>query len=138
MNMERLIPLRQRMIGAMIRQSRMEAGMDLAALGQKMQMEAEKIEAFELGAEAIPLPELEIMIGILNRSMREFQDRRGPVGAWMLQQKAIEEIRVLPDEIQTFISNPINRPYLELALRLSKMDVNQLRAVAEGLLEITY
>jgi hypothetical protein len=36
-----------------------------------------------------------------------------------------------------FVSKPVNRPYLELAQRLSKTNVENLRAVAEGLLEIT-
>jgi len=36
-----------------------------------------------------------------------------------------------------FISKPVNRPYLQLAQRLSEMSVEKLRMVAEGLLEIT-
>jgi len=44
----------------------------------------------------------------------------------------------MPVEMQVFVSKPINRPYLELAIRLSEMSVDRLRSVAEGLLEITY
>ena len=44
----------------------------------------------------------------------------------------------LPLEMQVFVSKPINRPYLELAMRLNDMSVDKLRGVAEGLLEITY
>ena len=40
-------------------------------------------------------------------------------------------------ELQGFVCKPINRPYLELAVRLSEMSVEKLRGVAEGLLEIT-
>jgi hypothetical protein len=43
----------------------------------------------------------------------------------------------MPVDLQTFVSKPINRPYLELAQRLSEMSVDKLRSVAEGLLEIT-
>jgi hypothetical protein len=43
----------------------------------------------------------------------------------------------LPVELQDFVSKPINRPYLEIAHRLSEMPADQLRAVAEGLLAIT-
>jgi hypothetical protein len=43
----------------------------------------------------------------------------------------------LSPELQDFISKPINRPYLEIAQRLGEMSVEKLRAVAEGLLEIT-
>ena len=75
---------------------------------------------------------------MLNRSIREFQDQKGPVGAWNAQQSAIRDFLALPQDIQTFITKPINRPYLDLAIRLSEMSVDKLRAVAEGLLEITY
>jgi hypothetical protein len=43
----------------------------------------------------------------------------------------------LPPDLQDFISKPINRPFLEIAQRLSGLSVEKLRAVAEGLLEIT-
>jgi hypothetical protein len=43
----------------------------------------------------------------------------------------------MPSELQSFVVKPINQPYLELAQRLSEMSVEKLRAVAEGLLEIT-
>jgi hypothetical protein len=33
---------------------------------------------------------------------------------------------------------PVNRPYLELAMKLSSMSRDKLRAVAEDLLDITY
>ena len=44
----------------------------------------------------------------------------------------------LPDEMREFISKPVNRPYLDLALRLSKMEADKLRSIAASLLEITY
>ena len=44
----------------------------------------------------------------------------------------------LPPEIQLFASKPVNLPYLELAMRLSELNAEKLRAVAEVLLEITY
>ncbi len=43
----------------------------------------------------------------------------------------------LSEEIHDFINNPVNQPYLELALKLSRMDAKKLREIAESLLEIT-
>jgi hypothetical protein len=79
-----------------------------------------------------------MLSGVLNRSIREFEDQHGPVGIWNTQQYNIKDFLKLPMEMQAFVSKPINRPYLELAIRLSEMSVDKLRAVAEGLLEITY
>ncbi|MBC8509927.1 MAG: hypothetical protein H8D34_34190, partial [Chloroflexi bacterium] len=82
-------------------------------------------------------PELEHMLKQLNISIDEFRDQTGPVGQWVVQERAIEQFSELPPELQDFVSKPINQPYLELAQRLSEMSVDQLRAVAEGLLDIT-
>lgn len=44
----------------------------------------------------------------------------------------------LPAELVDFISNPVNRQYLLLANNLSHMPADQLRRIAESLLEITF
>jgi len=137
-NLEQLLPLRHRMIGAIIRQARLEAGLDLEALAARTEIDSDRLEAFELGEEPVPVPELEAISGILGRSIREFQDQYGPVGVWNAQQRALQNFLAMPLELQLFIAKPVNRPYLELAVRLSDMSVEKLRAVAEGLLEITY
>ena len=41
------------------------------------------------------------------------------------------------EDIQNFVCQPVNRPYLELAMKLSSMSREKLRSVAEGLLDIT-
>jgi transcriptional regulator with XRE-family HTH domain len=136
--MGRLIQLRHRIIGALLRQARLEARLSLETLAKQIEIEPPLLEAYELGQEPVPVPHLEVLSGVLNRSIREFQDVRGPVGAWNEQQRALQDFQALPTNLQLFVSKPVNRPYLELALRLSDMPVERLRAVAEGLLEITY
>lgn len=133
-----LIAIRQRMIGALIKQARLENGISREDLAQRLNLSPRQVEEFELGTQPIPVPVLESVSGILNRSIREFQDKKGPVGIWNTQQRALQDFQTLPVEMQTFISKPVNRPYLDLAIRLSEMSVDRLRAVAEGLLEITY
>lgn len=137
-NLDQLLHLRHRMIGAILRQARLEAGLGLDALAARTEIDMARLEAFELGEEPIPVPELEALSGVLQRSIREFQDLYGPVGTWNAQQRALQNFLLMPLELQLFIAKPINRPYLELAVRLSDMSVEKLRAVAEGLLEITY
>jgi transcriptional regulator with XRE-family HTH domain len=138
MDVASLIHLRHRIIGATLKQARTEAGISLEELANRLELDISKIEAYELGTEPLPLPILESMTGILNRSIRDFQDQKGFIGKWNIQQRALLDFQSLPLEMQTFISKPINRPYLDLAVRLSEMSVERLRAVAEGLLEITY
>jgi transcriptional regulator with XRE-family HTH domain len=44
----------------------------------------------------------------------------------------------IPKELAAFISNPVNKQYLLLASNLSHMPADQLRHIAESLLEITF
>jgi transcriptional regulator with XRE-family HTH domain len=129
--------LRDRFIGASIRRSRLEAGLMIEDLSEKVGIPPNQLQAYEFGTQPIPIPELEVIATALNRPLKEFQDNRGPIGTWIKQQRAVQTFAELSPELQDFISKPINRPYIELAYRLSEMSVEKLRAVAEGLLEIT-
>jgi hypothetical protein len=61
--------------------------------------------------------------------------QKGPIGHWMTQQNAVQDFLQLSPELQHYISKPENRPYLELAKKLSNMSADKLRALAEDLLE---
>lgn len=137
-DVNRLKQIRQRIIGAMLRQSREEAGITIEQLSQQTGFEPEKLNQFESGKLPVPIPELEAICATLNHSVKEYIDQQGPVGKWNSRQHALQQFAEMPIELQAFISKPVNRPYLDLALRLSNMSVEKLRAVAETLLEITY
>jgi transcriptional regulator with XRE-family HTH domain len=134
---EKLVAVRQRMVGAILRQSRLRHNLTLQALAEKSSINSDQISAYELGRDPIPLTALESLAAHLDLTLRDFQDTHGPIGLWTRQQHAIQNISEYPEELLAFISKPVNRPYLELAQRLSEMSVEKLRSVAEGLLEIT-
>lgn len=134
---DRLRHLRHRVIGATIRQARHQAGMTALELASSVDISEEQLNSYELGEKPIPLPVLEMLANSLNRTIKDFQDNRGPIGTWIKQQRAMQNFTDLSPDLQDFISRPINRPYLEIAQRLSEMSVEKLRTVAEGLLEIT-
>jgi len=136
-NPQTIVKLRQKMIGVLIKQARLESGLSIDDLAGKVGISSETLDNYEFGDEAVPLPLLESISRELNRPVREFQDQQGPVGAWMRRQKAVQNMMEMPDDLISFVSKPINQPYIELAKRLSEMSVEKLRAVAEGLLEIT-
>lgn len=133
----RLVGLRQRIIGTLLRQARTNANLDLETVADEMGLTASQLDAYEMGEAPIPLPVLESMGAYLDHPIKEFQDQKGPLGSKMAEQLAVQSFLDLPPELQAFICKPVNQPYLELAVRLSEMSVEKLRAVAEGLLEIT-
>ncbi|MGC8856256.1 MAG: helix-turn-helix domain-containing protein [Anaerolineae bacterium] len=137
LDLPRLIGLRHRMIGALLRQERLNASISLKSLSEATGIPAARLKAYELGERPIPLPELEAVLSILGGRIESFFDQGGPVGKWMKDQKAIELFLQLPPELQDFVCQPVNRPYLELAMKLSALSTEKLRSVAEGILDIT-
>jgi transcriptional regulator with XRE-family HTH domain len=135
---ERLISLRQRMLGANLRKLRSDANLTSHEVSERTAIPETDLLAFELGENPIPLTELETIITALGSQINNFIDQRGPVGLWIKQQQAIQKFLELSPELQEFVCTPLNRPYLELAVKLSDLSVEKLRAIAEGLLEITY
>jgi transcriptional regulator with XRE-family HTH domain len=136
-DLPQLIQLRQRMIGALLRQERTTADVSVKSLAKTSGISGARIKAYELGRRPIPVPELEALIAGLSSRMNVFFDHSGPIGEWMVEQKSAQQFLELPRELQAFVCQPTNRPYLELAVKLSGMSTENLRSVAEGLLDIT-
>jgi transcriptional regulator with XRE-family HTH domain len=138
MNLPALIGIRQRLVGALLRQQRENAGLSLRNLSEQSGVSTGRLKAYEMGERPIPLPELEGLVALLGGQIETLFDNTGPIGQWMTQQKAVQDFLQLPPDVQTFVSKPVNRPYLELAMKLSSMSTDKLRSVAEDLLEITF
>ncbi len=137
-DLPRLLLLRQRMIGALLRQTREKANKSVRNLSQETGIPSSRLKAFELGERPIPVPDLEVLLGALDSRVEELFDQSGPVGQWMNQQNAIRDFLKLPADLRAFASQPVNIPYLELARKLSTMSTDRLRSVAEDLLDITF
>ena len=138
LDLPKLLSVRQRKIGALLRQSRMNASISIRSLATETGISGARIKAYELGERPMPLPELEALIKALGGRVESFFDRTGPIGQWLTNEEAIRDFLELPLELRQFIAMPVNRPYLELAMKLSNMSRDKLRSVAEDLLDITF
>lgn len=136
---ERYIALRQRMIAVLLRQRRMERGLSVDALAEAAGIGVEQIEAYEGGSTAVGYVDLERISQALGLPVVEFvDDQVGPLGRHEAEQQLIATFQTLPPETQAFLLNPRNSSFLDIARRLSEMDVDRLRQIAEGILDITY
>ncbi len=133
-----LLKIRQRIIAARLKMARQSFNLSPAELSQKSTIPEDKIIQFESGEEPIPLPDLEILTNSLQIRSEELFDQHGPIGNWRAEKMAIQSFLEMPPELREFLCKPINLPYLQLAKKLSDLSVEKLRAIAEGLLEITY
>lgn len=78
-----------------------------------------------------------MLITALASRIENFFDQSGPIGQWIGDERSMRQFLQLPKDLQAFVCQPVNRPYLDLARKLSAMSNDQLRSVAEGLLDIT-
>ena len=136
---ETTLGLRHRIIGALLRQARTEADLTQEDLAEILNCLPGRIAEYERGKQPVPIAELELAAQHLNVPLGHFLDGdRGAVGAWHRQEEIDHDFHELPPAVQAFVTKPINIKYLELAMKLSEMPASKLRAIAEGLLEITY
>ncbi|MBC8332485.1 MAG: helix-turn-helix transcriptional regulator [Anaerolineae bacterium] len=131
------IAIRHRIIAARLRMARQETDQTLAELAEQLGVTSGAVRAYERGDRPIPLPDLEQLARIFSLDIDELRDQTGPAGNWSFEQETVQQFLALSSEIKAFIAKPVNTPYLELAMKLSEMSAEHMRAVAEGLLDIT-
>ena len=137
LDLPKILSVRQRKIGALLRQERTNVSISIRNLAHQTGISGARIKAYELGERSIPLPELEVLVTTMGGRVETFFDRSGPVGQWLMNEESIQNFLELPDDLRQFAAQPVNRPYLELAMKLSSMSKDKLRSVAEDLLDIT-
>lgn len=135
---ERLRQLRDRIIGALLRKHRSQLNFSLHEVSLATSIAEEQLNQYEQGDLPLSLPELELLAKTYDIRMEEFFNQKGPIGKRRAEQTTIRQFLELPPQLQEFVCKAVNIPYLVLASRLSELSVEKLRAVAEGLLEITY
>ena len=77
----------------------------------------------------------------LNVSMSYFLDQGiapNQSGGQVATLDEITQFTQFPKEVREFLANPANLLYINIAMSLSELSAETLRALAEGLLEVTY
>lgn len=145
---QELLGLRDRIIAVALKQHRLARGQSVEGLASAAEISTAELMAYEDELQSIPYLHLESLLSALNVSTNEFFSQSGPLSQ-QHQSARVDAahdtsapqspvVEGLSEEVLAFISKPVNRPYLDLAMRLSKMEADKLRAIASSLLEITY
>jgi hypothetical protein len=134
---KQLMTIRHRVIGANIKSMLDDKNILPEDFANTLSLDPGIFQKNLSGEEEIPIPILEMISRNLDCRIEDFFDTQGIIGNWRSEMIESQRLKEIPDDLREFISKPINVPYIELAIRLSELDVNKLRAVAEGLLEIT-
>lgn len=134
-----LLEVRHRIVGVKLRRARQDLDMSQKELAAQLDIPPSRISQYEYGHKPIPFTELEQMAEILEVPLNYFLDRGiGTVGKQQQRESDWQRFTKMPVDIQTFVLDPINLPYIQVAMRLSGVPANKLRDIAAGLLDITF
>jgi transcriptional regulator with XRE-family HTH domain len=136
-DIDQLLTNRNAAISEALQELRNESDLSLEEAAARIGLEVDQLEAYEQGEMPLPLPILEAITDVYGVPVSYYFDENSPFGRWDNQEQMVQEYLQLPADLRMFVSKPVNRPYLELAQKLSDMSVEKLRSVAEVLLEIT-
>lgn len=127
--------LRAKIIGALLRKARLEAGKTVEEVAAEIECPPEMLERYEKGQEALSVLQLERAAEVLGVPFATFVQapEMKPVPASLVQKPA-DDLAHLPPEVREFLSAPRNVPYVQVAMELSRFSAQGLRAIAEALL----
>jgi transcriptional regulator with XRE-family HTH domain len=130
------IKLRTRIIGAMLQQAREEADLTLEDIAEEAGLPAEQIRSYELG-ESIPMHELTVLARAVKKNMTYFLEGSGQIGQLLASRENYQKFLELPDDLREFVSNPVNKGFIEIAIMFSRMPTDKLRTVGTSIVDIT-
>lgn len=133
---EEFLEIRNRVVGLMMRQAREEIGMSLADLATYTDLEADLLEAYEMG-QPIPFNELAVIASGIQRSMTYFLETSSQIGDILSSREKWKHFNNLPHELREFAANPQNIGFIEIALAFSRMSADTLKSIAVSMLDIS-
>ena len=131
------LALRDRMIGALLRQAREEQVMSLEELSAASGLPAEQISRYELGEAPLPMHELTVLANGVRRNLSYFLESSSHIGELLAMREEWKRFAALPEHIRRFAANPLNAGFVEIAMVLSELPADRLRRIGEGMLNIT-
>lgn len=134
---EEYMNLRHRMVGALLRQAREEANMTVETLADAAHLSSQNLHYYEYGELPIPMHELSVLAGLVNRNVSYFLESSGQIGELLANRENWKHFNDLPDDLRAFAANPLNIGFIEIALAFSQMPNDKLKRIAVSMLDIT-
>lgn len=129
--------LRGRLIGGLLRVAREQANMTPEQLAAEVGIPGSHITAYELGEYPIPMPVLTSLAHACRVSLSYFLEDGNRVGVFLALREDLKRFSDMPEATRRFVTAPVNQSYLDLAMRLERMSTDELRGIAEAILNIT-
>jgi transcriptional regulator with XRE-family HTH domain len=133
-----VMQIRRKMVGVLLRQSRMIAARSLEEIAESAGVSPERLAACEEGTTELSVAELEIAAQACGVPITSFFDEE--LFALSEEERRMRDthrLQELPPDLQEFVLKPSNVLYLKIAKQLSGLSARTLREIAETLLDIT-
>ena len=135
--LEKLIEIRQKIIGTKLNMAREQAEMSLKALSECAGIPTSRIKRYEEGISQVPANELQTITECLEIPILEFFDSESPIGRWQMNQESLNKFDQLDTEQKMFLTDSENQKVVELARTLKSIGVEKLKELAISLLNFT-
>jgi transcriptional regulator with XRE-family HTH domain len=129
--------LRDRMVGALLRQAREALELSQEELSARTNISVEQINVYEFGEMPIPMHELSVLANAVKKNINHFLESTSHIGELLSLREQWKQFVQLPEEIRDFAANPLNVGFIEIAMLFSQMPTDRLRRVGESVLNIT-
>ena len=128
-----LLKIRNSVIGTLLQIEREKKGLSVKNLAALCDISATTLKRFENGSLGIPLDDLATIIEELELNLDMFLDLNSPIGVWQLSQKRIASFLTLPQELQDFIADKDNHPYLSAAQKMKDFSSVDFKDLSEAI-----
>lgn len=128
------LALRNRMVGALLRQARQDANLSVEELSQASGLPIEQINSYELGEIPLPMHELTVLANAVKKNIKYFLESSSHVGEWLEIREEWKHFADLPEDVRRFAANPRNLGFINIAFMLSQMPTDKLREIGESML----
>lgn len=136
---EQLMAIRRKEIAVYFRQCRQKAELTQEAVAQMLDRSVYIISQYEHGRRDIPLAELEIALEHCGQRLTDLLGEEPLLAAPIdRERETMDRLKELDPEVREFVLKPTNQLYLRIAMILSTLKADQLRRIAELILDITY
>lgn len=133
-----VMQIRRKMVGVLLRQSRLIAARSLQDVAQTVGIASERLAECEAGKAELTVAELELAAQACGVPIADFFDEElFALSEEERRMRDMSRMQELPPDLQEFVLKPSNALYLKIAKQLSVLSADTLREVAETILDIT-
>ncbi|MCB9436553.1 MAG: helix-turn-helix domain-containing protein [Anaerolineales bacterium] len=129
--------VRNHMIGIMLRTQREALQWTVEQVAEAAGLDSEIVALYEQGQASVPMTVITALASVLKVNLSYFLEDTGRIATFFEVREALKAFEEMPEDIREFVSKPSNQAYIRVAMSLAHMPTEALRALAEGLLDIT-